>query len=274
MTIDPFRMADIQLFLELAAAENWVAELWEFEFLLSEFPQGCFAARGEKGETVGLITSLRHDRSAWIGNLIVAADCRGKGIGQALFRKTYEALVESGVETVWLTASKAGLPLYQKFGFKRIDTIIRWVGSGRQNAVDQKIEAACHNVDILLSDIDCQGWGDRRTALLKAATARGRILQQESAFAVLQPCGDARQIGPFSAQNYSSADALLKKALQSVPSGTKICLDAPASNRSALRLFNRKRMRISGSNELMYAGVKPDYRSEHIFGLATMGSSG
>ncbi len=274
MTIDPFRMADIQLFLVLAAAENWVAEPWEFEFLLSEFPQGCFAARGEKGETVGFITSLRHDRSAWIGNLIVAADCRGKGIGQALFRTTFEALVESGVETVWLTASKAGMPLYQKYGFRRIDTIIRWVGSGRQNLVVSDTEATCRDVELLLSDMDCQGWGDRRADLLKATAARGKILQHESAFAVLQPCGDARQIGPFSAQNYSSADALLKKALQSVPSGTKICLDAPASNRSALRLFNRRRMRISGSNELMYAGVKPDYRPEQIFGLATMGSCG
>jgi hypothetical protein len=33
-------------------------------------------------------------------------------------------------------------------------------------------------------------------------------------------------------------------------------------------------MRISGSNELMYAGVKPAYQSEYIYGLATMGSCG
>ena len=50
MTIDPFRTEDIAPFLNLAAAEGWVAEPWEFEFLLSEFSQGCFAARGDDGE--------------------------------------------------------------------------------------------------------------------------------------------------------------------------------------------------------------------------------
>ena len=53
-----------------------------------------------------------------------------------------------------------------------------------------------------------------------------------------------------------------------------VCLDAPASNRTGLLLFNRNRMRISGSNELMYAGVKPAYLPEYIYGLATMGSCG
>jgi hypothetical protein len=33
-------------------------------------------------------------------------------------------------------------------------------------------------------------------------------------------------------------------------------------------------MRVTGSTELMYAGVKPDYRPEMLYGLATMGSCG
>jgi hypothetical protein len=33
-------------------------------------------------------------------------------------------------------------------------------------------------------------------------------------------------------------------------------------------------MRISGNNDLMYAGKKPHYHSEYLFGLATMGSCG
>ena len=81
-------------------------------------------------------------------------------------------------------------------------------------------------------------------------------------------------MGPFSAPGYSTADALLKAALNTIPFGTRVWLDAPASNRTALLLFNRNRMRISASNELMYAGVKPAYQPEYIYGLATMGSCG
>ncbi len=274
MNIEPFSTDDIAPFLELATAENWLAEPWEFEFLLSQFSQGCFVARSDEGETAGFVTSLRHERSGWIGNLIVSCEQRGKGIGEALFRKVLETLLDDGVETVWLTASKAGMPLYQKFGFKSIDTIIRWNGIGRQNNTAPENRTACKGAQPALNKIDGRGWGDRREALLAATISRGELLQQESGFVVVQPCGEAMQIGPFSAADYSTADALLKSALNSVPFGKKVCLDAPASNRSVLSLFNRKKMQIAGSNELMYAGVKPAYRPEYIYGLATMGSCG
>ena len=274
MTIEPFCAADIAPFMNLALAEGWMAEPWEFEFLLAEFPQGCFASRGENGETAGFVTSLRHERSGWIGNLIVTPAQRGNGIGAALFRKVLETLLDSGVETVWLTASKAGMPLYQKYGFTRVDTIIRWSGSGRQRSSADEAKGAADNGASFSDDVDSRGWGDRRAALLRVTSARGVLLQQESAFVVVQPCGDARQLGPFSVPSYSTADALLKAALNVIPFGTRVCLDTPASNRTALLLFYRNRMRISGSNELMYAGVKPAYRPEYIYGLATMGSCG
>jgi len=274
MIIEPFRIDDIAPFLELAAAEGWVAEPWEFEFLLANFPEGCFTVRGVTGETAGFVTSLRHDRSGWIGNLIVAHQFRGIGIGEALFRKVLEALFDSGVETVWLTASKSGLPLYQKCGFSRIDTIIRWSGSGRKRLAGHETMPACDNADPLLNDIDSRAWGDRRAALVAVTAGRGKVLRHESGFVVVQPVGDDMQLGPFSAPGYSTADPLLKAALNTIPSGTKVCMDAPASNRTAMLLFNRNRMRITGSNELMYAGVKPAYRPELLYGLATMGSCG
>jgi len=274
MIIEPFCKDDIAGFLALAAEECWVAEPWEFKFLLSAFSQGCFAAREEDGATVGFVTSLRHERSGWIGNLIVSPECRGRGIGEALFRAAQETLLDSGVETVWLTASKEGQLLYQKCGFTRIDTVIRWNSSGRQRCSDNEVEVVCNYVDPLLKDIDSRAWGDQRTALLAVTAGRGNVLQQESGFVMAQPAGGDMQLGPFSAPGYSTAEVLLKRALSAIPSGTKVCLDAPASNRTAMQLFNRNRMRISGSNELMYAGVKPAYRPELIYGLATMGSCG
>lgn len=274
MIIEPFSRADIAPFLKLAQAENWVAEPWEFEFLLSEFPLGCFAVRLDNGEAVGFVTSLRHEGSGWIGNLIVAAGYRGQKIGERLFTSALEALRSDGVETVWLTASKSGMPLYQKFGFTRIDTIVRWNGNGRQRVTSQESVESCDRAGSLLSAIDSRAWGDRREALLAVTAGRGKVLLQESGFVVVQQCGESRQLGPFSASGYSAADVLLKSALNTIPPETMVYLDAPASNRTALKLFNRNRMRISGSNELMYAGVKPLYQPELIYGLATMGSCG
>jgi ribosomal protein S18 acetylase RimI-like enzyme len=272
--VEDFRADDIDVFLKLATAEGWVAEPWEFAFLLSEFPQGCFCARDGAGNVIGFVTSLRHEKSGWIGNLIVAAEYRGRGIGDALFRKAREALDEGGVETCWLTASNSGKPLYEKYGFTSVDAVVRWSGTGHQRHTRHTRPAERSDYSPSLSSLDCQAWGDRRDALLAATAGRGDLLLEESGFLVIQPCGGAMQFGPFSALDSGSAECLYHAALGSVPCGTRVYIDAPLSNRSAVRLFSRRGMRISGSTELMWAGVKPKYRPEILYGLASMGSCG
>lgn len=274
MIIEPFSREDIAPFLELAAAENWVAESWEFDFLLSKFPQGCFAARGDNNEALGFVTALRHERSGWIGNLIVAAEHRGQKIGETLFVHALEALRSGGAETFWLTASKSGQSLYEKHGFTTIDTIVRWVGTGRQRHARHDHHCDGNSSHSSACGIDQQAWGDRRDCLLAATVARGTLLLEEAGFAVIQPCGDARQFGPFTALDSGTAEQLFDTALRTIELGSKIYLDSPASNRAALRMFNRRQLRISGSSELMYGGIRPDYRPELLYGLATMGSCG
>jgi hypothetical protein len=220
------------------------------------------------------VTSLSHDRSGWIGNLIVAGEHRGKGIGEALFTTALGALRTAGAVTYWLTASKSGTPLYEKYAFTAIDEIVRWVGVGRQRHASGDLPEEGSLLYSSETDIDSLAWGDRRDLLLAATAVRGRVLHDESGFIALQSCGDSKQFGPFSAVNSGGAERLFEAASQSVEPGTKVFVDAPASNRAALRLFNRKRMRVTGSNLLMYAGKKPAYRPELIYGLATMGSCG
>lgn len=274
MTSEPFRADDTAAFLKMAAAEGWVAEPWEFAFLLSVFPQGCFCMRDIHGKGIAFVTSLHHEKSGWIGNLIVAEEFRGKGLGEALFGKAMEALHVAGVKTFWLTASKMGRSLYERHGFSSIDTIVRWVGTGRQRhpLYGQNSERLTITPSVI--NLDNHSWGDRREPLLAATMERGWVIPEETGFIVVQQCGKALQLGPFSALDGFTAEVLFEKALRTIPLGTRIFLDAPASNRSALRLFNRKGMRIAGRNELMYAGVKPAYRPEILYGLATMGSCG
>jgi len=274
MTIEPFRTDDIAGFLEMATAEKWVADPWEFDFLLAAFPEGCFCMRDSDGQGIAFVTSLRHEKSGWIGNLIVADEYRGKGLGEALFRKALQALRAAGVGTFWLTASKMGRSLYQRYGFNSIDTIVRWVGTGRQRHPSHGQNGESLGSAPSVIGIDSHSWGDRREPLLTATMDRGWAVRAESGFVVVQLCGNALQLGPFSALNSGTAEVLFETALRTIPLGTRIFLDAPVSNRAALRLFNRRGMRMAGKNDLMYAGIKPDYRPEMLYGLATMGSCG
>jgi len=274
MTIEPFRADDIDVFLELAAAEGWLVEAWELAFLLTQFQEGCFCLRNAEGNGIAFVTSLLHEKSGWIGNLLVSEAVRGQGVGEALFRKAQEALYSAGAVTFWLTASKMGRLLYERHGFRSIDSIVRWVGSGRQSNHTWDRRAGSIQSSPFAIDLDRSCWGDRREILLAAALGRGWSLVEDSGFLVVQQWGAALQLGPFSAQDSGTAEVLLEEARHRTPLGTKIFLDAPVSNRPALRMFNRQGLRIAGRTELMYAGVKPDYRPELLYGLATMGSCG
>ena len=275
MLIEPFRREDIPGFLELAAAERWLTDPWEFNVLLSAFSAGCFVARDVASTPpVGFITALKHECSGWIGNLIVSQDFRRQGIGETLFLQALDALMSSGAETIWLTASTLGKSLYEKNGFSSIDMINRWSCTVGDRPVDQKKTANCSVTTPSVSSLDFQAWGDRRDALLAAVIERGKLLNTECGFLVVQPSGASLQFGPFSAQDTDAAEKLLVAALQSLPPGTTVCLDAPASNNAATQLFRTYGMRISGRNELMYAGVRPDFQAKFIYGLATMGSCG
>lgn len=274
MDFAPFQPDDVNGFLQLAVEENWVVEPWEFDYLLTAFRQGCFVARTAEGNVSGYVTSIQHDRSGWIGNLIVSGNYRGLGIGEALFLKALHALRSSGVETVWLTASKMGKALYEKHGFRSVDTIFRWSGEGRRKSLHQYRETRLNHVEAYFDAIDRQAWGDHRSGLLAATGGRGAVLGHDKGFVVLQPCGDAVQLGPFAALDDHAAGHLLNNAMRNIPVAQKVYVDVPAGNRAAQRLFNRRRMRITGANELMYCGVRPEYRPELVFGLATMGSCG
>jgi len=269
MTIEPFCTEDIPSFLKLASAERWLVDTWEFDFLRKTFPQGCFRARDNTGRAAGFVTSLAHDRSGWIGNLIVNPASRGSGIGRQLFLRAVEVLLESGVQTIWLTASKTGRPLYEKQGFSAVDGIVRWTGTGNGSS-----RSAVTTGTVSVPSLDRLGWGDDRENLLAAVAARGRVLASSGGFTVIQPCNGSAQIGPFAALDSACAEALLGDALASIPHDIEIYIDAPAGNTAATDLLGRNGFRKLGTSELMFAGTRPEYRPEYIYGLASMGSMG
>jgi ribosomal protein S18 acetylase RimI-like enzyme len=269
MTIAPFLREDLDHFMSMAQAERWIVDAWEFDFLLGTFPQGCFCARDKADRVTGFVTSLRHDRSGWIGNLIVSPGSRGSGIGKRLFLKAREVLYEAGVQTIWLTASKAGRPLYEKHGFSCIDSIIRWIGLGNGSHSSGVDSGATPDLSI-----DRLGWDDNRERLLSATAARGRVQACNDGFTVIQPCNKSVQIGPFAALHTGSAGMLLANALASIPPAVEIYIDAPARNEEGTALLQQLGFRKQGANELMYAGRRPAYRPECIYGLASMGSMG
>jgi predicted N-acetyltransferase YhbS len=65
----------------------------------------------------GVASSARFGRTGWLGNVAVDDDVRGQGLGRELSQTAVDCLRHAGVETVLLTATKLGQPIYERLGF-------------------------------------------------------------------------------------------------------------------------------------------------------------
>jgi len=267
MEISALGKEDINEFLSLAGAEGWISGDWELDFLLAAFPRGCLACR-DNGRAVGFVTSVKYDRSGWIGNLIVHPEWRGRGVGSALLLRALAALDEAGTRTVWLTASEAGRPIYERHGFSAIDTVVRWEGQGSVG-VSRGIAGTGEIVAL-----DAAGWGDSRELLLGRVVSRGPASLVPAGFLVCQQWSNAVQLGPWSCADSASAAALLGRAVVPCPGGVRMFLDVPEGNRAAPGLLRSDGFVPGAATTLMYRGDAPDYAPERIFALASMGSMG
>lgn len=269
MEIRPFTSDDVPAFLALAAAEGWISDPWEFAFLLGSFPHGCLAME-EEGRPVAFVTAIRYGTSGWIGNLLVEKERRGRGYGTLLMRRSVDELLAAGIRTVWLTASLAGRPIYERMGFREIDQIARWSGRGTgQGSVGVDTISLSDMVDL-----DRAGWGDERQAILSAVVSRGSLLCGADGFLVVQRCGDAFQFGPWSCGGRREASALAGRALGVVGEGMPVFLDVPVRNIDAAALLNAIGFSITGRTSLMFVGWEPEYDPTRIFALASMGGMG
>lgn len=86
---------------------------------------GIFVAENDDGRTIGYISSWC-DREAGIGhipNLVVAAGCRGQGVGRKLLQHVLErfrreGLTHARIET--LVQNDVGCGLYKSIGFQEV----------------------------------------------------------------------------------------------------------------------------------------------------------
>lgn len=67
----------------------------------------------------------RRDRSPWVVGMIVRADRRGEGIGQALMAHLEAWAVNAAIEQVWVCTETDGgaVPFYLQCGYERIEDL-------------------------------------------------------------------------------------------------------------------------------------------------------
>jgi GNAT superfamily N-acetyltransferase len=264
--------ADWQQFFRLAAAEGWRVPLLERRLFAGPWSGQALVLK-HADRFAGLVTAVAHQRSGWIGNLLVPPELRGRGYGSRLFRAALDRLHAAGMTRVWLTASELGRPLYEKSGFQVIDQIERWTHPPR----DDSFAAPGSNFAALeqLLASERRVWGEERSELLRQVCGQGQLFSCRDSIALLQTGEELQMIGPW-----YSADAcprsnrqLLQQLLAAAVPSVELVTDMLAS--SPLRgLLMASGFQAVGRTLLMARGDTSAVDLSQLVTLASLGSFG
>lgn len=262
---------DWTTFLALAGLEGWRIPQIELRLFAGPWAGRILALRGSAG-FAGLVTAVAHERSGWIGNLLVPSVQRGRGYGRRLFQAARERLLEQGCSRLWLTASPQGQPLYAASGFRPVELVERWVRPpGSSGPVD-----AGPDVDpAVLARLDRAAWGEARRELLDGLVRHGQVFSCGESAALLQTGAELQVLGPWLSEDFCPGTnrRLLKALLAAADPQVEIVCDVLAS--SPLRsLLVANGFSRAGSTRLMVSGEPPDTGLRRVVALASLGSLG
>lgn len=120
---------EIDLAASFTRGEGWITETSaEFAGFLRFAPRGCLIA--ELGSRpIGICVATPYGEVGFIGELIVAPEHRGQGIGTRLLETAVRYLEETGAQSIFLDGVQQAVRLYERAGFRRIVPSLRFYGA-------------------------------------------------------------------------------------------------------------------------------------------------
>lgn len=234
---------EVDLAVELAAAEGWNPGLYDAESFYAADPEGFLVGLLD-GEPISCISAVRSgEHYAFIGFYIVRREHRGQGYGYRIWQ---EALRRLAGRDVGLDGVVAQIENYKKSGFASAYLNTRYQGQAQPNdGDDSRI--------VSLADVPFEQVLAYDTALMPAArpdflahwlrqpeavTLGVRNGDQLAGYGVLRRAREGYKLGPLFADDREAAEALFRALTHRVPPGTRIYLDVPgeAQNPAATAL--------------------------------------
>ncbi len=150
---------------------NWDLTEKDFTFMMELEPEGCFVALAD-AKRVGITITAHFDKIGCIGNVIVDAQYRSKGIGVKLVKEAIRFLSEKSAETIALYAYQNTVEFYEKMGFKVDHNLVRFLGKGRKDEEtygDVRAMTLCDLEEAIKMDQACMNWNRERLLRRKFA---------------------------------------------------------------------------------------------------------
>lgn len=178
---------DIPGLIDLSESVGWDYDEFEVRTLLES--GRVFGHKNSAGSIVSSSAIIPYDtKLASIGMVIVHEEFRGLGLAMEAIRKCAESI--NGDRSLMLIATKEGMPLYEKMGFKTVDYISKFLCDQFVPVKIQKhdglfIEDFNQSDFAQLVDLDGAAFGDKRSVFL-----RNRISQSKQCLVVKNNNGE------------------------------------------------------------------------------------
>lgn len=126
-------------------------------------------------EIVGTGIAVINDNATWLGIIIVKENYRNNGLGKAITNHLIHYSKSKGIDTIILTATELGLPVYKKIGFEpdlnylffKTDSLIKI------DCVTKHISEITENDHPGIFELDFAISGERREKLLARSLKTG-----------------------------------------------------------------------------------------------------
>lgn len=198
--------------LRLSRQADWPHRLEDWQLAL-ELSAGFVALDTDTATVLGTVLMTPYKRDvATINMVIVDESARGRGLGRQLM----DAVIAlAGPRALRLIATREGMPLYQKLGFRQTGAIVQHQGQARHVASPAKVRPAeAHDIFGII-ELDKGACGADRRDLLRALAKVGQLAvldrgQGIAGFAASRAFGRGVVIGPVVAANVDDGKALIE----------------------------------------------------------------
>jgi GNAT superfamily N-acetyltransferase len=268
--------ADLPAIAALRHSVGWNVYRWALLDAMRP-PQARMYVIERPDEVMAIGSGIAYGRLGVVGNMVVSAAHRGRGLGRWVLQAVIGFLEERGCSQLELYATADGRRLYEHYGFELSGPSLA-VSIPRQIAKalpsDGVVTAGAAPADLeRLASYDAPRFGADRSPILAAALAdpeRPVLIASHGGsivgYAVLRP--DGTRLGPFLADQPSVAGALLASAAPLAPRVEAIGAQLPGENVAGIGWLQDIGASVEPWDGRMRRGSGVERRDETIYGSA------
>jgi GNAT superfamily N-acetyltransferase len=204
------RVEDVPAAFQLSAQAGWNQTEEDWRTLLALAPETCVAIEidGQLAATTTLLCYGR--RLGWIGMVLTRLEFQRRGFAKKLFGEALKRADVMEIETIKLDATKQGQPLYEQFGFRGEEEIVRW---SRQNSGTEPLSVVRSSPPVW-RQLDANYFGADRVSLLERLAKRNPPAAHEQSYLFSRPGRTNAYLGPCVSDNPEDARSLISACVQ------------------------------------------------------------